>query len=149
MKQKLLEMVQVTVFLHTDEFIFVWSFKYAYGRQNRSSGAKTGLLRRAGAKTQYPGDTCQLLLREPAWSVYMLTKKYYFYLYNLVEKIILRKPCNISRYFLVFKNKHRLLLYGFSNAAYIFFIFQLCIFCTFGFWIIQFLDFTISHFLPF
>ena len=55
MKQKLSEMVQVTVLFHTDEFIFVWSFKN--GRQNRSSGAKTGLLRRAGAKTKFPGDT--------------------------------------------------------------------------------------------
>ena len=26
MKQKLLEMVQVTVLFHTDEFIYVWSF---------------------------------------------------------------------------------------------------------------------------
>ena len=51
MKQNLLEMV------HTDEVIFVWSFKYANGRQTRSSGAKTGLLRRAGAKTSLPGDT--------------------------------------------------------------------------------------------
>ena len=51
MKQKLLEMVKVTVLFHTDEFIFVWSFKNGNGRQNRSSGAKTGLLRRAGANT--------------------------------------------------------------------------------------------------
>ena len=51
MKQKMLEMVQVTVLFHTDEFIFVWSFKNGNGRQNCSSGAKTGLLRRAGAKT--------------------------------------------------------------------------------------------------
>ena len=27
---------------HTDEFIFVWSFKSGNGRQNRSSGAKKG-----------------------------------------------------------------------------------------------------------
>ena len=27
MKQKLLEMIQVTVWLHTDEFIFVWFYK--------------------------------------------------------------------------------------------------------------------------
>ena len=51
MKQKLLEMVQVTDLFHTDEFIFVWSFKNGNGHQNRSSGANTGLLRRAGAKT--------------------------------------------------------------------------------------------------
>ena len=50
MKQKLLEMVQVTVLFHTNELIFVWSFKNANGRQNRSSGAKSGLLRRAGAE---------------------------------------------------------------------------------------------------
>ena len=50
MKQNLLEMVQVTVF-HTDEFIFFWSFKNGNGRQNRSWGAKTWLLRRAGTKT--------------------------------------------------------------------------------------------------
>ena len=46
MKQKLLEMVQVT-----DKSFFVWSFKKGNERQNCSSGAKTGLLRRAGAKT--------------------------------------------------------------------------------------------------
>ena len=51
MKQKWLEMVQVTVLYHTDEFIFVLSFKNANGGQNRSSGAKTWLLRRVGAKT--------------------------------------------------------------------------------------------------
>ena len=38
-------------FVHTDEFNFVWSIKNGNGRQNRSSGAKTGLLQRAGAKT--------------------------------------------------------------------------------------------------
>ena len=27
MKEKLLEMIQVTVWLHTDEFIFVWFYK--------------------------------------------------------------------------------------------------------------------------
>ena len=51
MKQKLLEMIQVTVWLHTDEFIFVWFYKNENGRQNRSSGTKTELLRRAGATT--------------------------------------------------------------------------------------------------
>ena len=51
MKLKLLEMVQVTYLFHTDDFIFVKSFKNGNGRLNRSSGAKTGLLRRAGAKT--------------------------------------------------------------------------------------------------
>ena len=51
MKQKLLEMIQVTVWLHTDEFIFVWFYKSENGRQNCSSGASTELLRRAGAKT--------------------------------------------------------------------------------------------------
>ena len=38
-------------FIHTDDFTFVWSIKNGKGRQNSSSGAKTGLLRRAGAKT--------------------------------------------------------------------------------------------------
>ena len=51
MEQKLLEMVQVTVLFHTNEFIFVRSFKNGNGRQNHSSGAKTELLRRAYAKT--------------------------------------------------------------------------------------------------
>ena len=50
MKQMLSEMVQGTVLFHSDEFILVWSFKNGNGRQNRSSVAKTGLLRRAGAK---------------------------------------------------------------------------------------------------
>ena len=43
MNQKLLEMVQVTVLFHTDELIFVWSFKNGNGRQNRSSGASLSL----------------------------------------------------------------------------------------------------------
>ena len=51
MKEKLLEMIQVTVWLHTDEFIFVWFYKNENGRHTRSSGAKTELLRRAGATT--------------------------------------------------------------------------------------------------
>ena len=51
MKQKLLEMIQVTVWLHSDEFIFVWFNKNEKGRQNRSSATKTELLRRAGATT--------------------------------------------------------------------------------------------------
>ena len=37
--------------------MFVWSFKNGNGRQHRSSGAKTWLLRRASAKTKFPGDT--------------------------------------------------------------------------------------------
>ena len=41
----------ITVWFHTDKFSFVWSFKNENGRQNPSLGAKTGLLRRAGAKT--------------------------------------------------------------------------------------------------
>ena len=57
MKQKLLEMVQFTVLFHTDECIFVWHFKKRKWHQNRSSGAKTGLLLQVGAKTQFPGDT--------------------------------------------------------------------------------------------
>ena len=46
-----------------------------------------------------------------------------------------------------FKNNN--FLYGFSNAAYIFFIFQLSIFELLDFWIILFLDFAISHFCIF
>jgi len=34
MKQKLLEMVQVTLLFHTDEFIFVLSLNNGNGRQN-------------------------------------------------------------------------------------------------------------------
>ena len=60
MKQKLLEIIQVTVWLHhrvigglrplhTDEFIFLWFYKNGNGRQNRYSGAKIELLRRLGA----------------------------------------------------------------------------------------------------
>ena len=44
MKKKLLELVQITVLFHNDEFIFVWSFKNGNEGQYRSSGAKTGLL---------------------------------------------------------------------------------------------------------
>ena len=39
------------------KFIFVYSFINGNGRQNRFSGAKTGLLRRAGARTLFPGNT--------------------------------------------------------------------------------------------
>ena len=49
MKQKLLEMIQVTVWLHTDEFNFIWFYKKENKLKNHSSGAKTELLRRAGA----------------------------------------------------------------------------------------------------
>ena len=49
MKQKLLEMIQVTVWLHSDEFIFVWFYNNVKGCQNRFSGAKTVLLRRQAA----------------------------------------------------------------------------------------------------
>ena len=45
MKQKLLEMIQVNVWLHTDAFIL-------FGFTKTKSGAKTELLRRAGATTQ-------------------------------------------------------------------------------------------------
>ena len=50
MKQKLLEMIQVTAWLNTDELIFVWFYKDQNGRQN-FSGAKTELLRRVGSTT--------------------------------------------------------------------------------------------------
>ena len=49
MKHKLLEIIQVTVRLHTDEFIFVWFYKNENGRQNRFLGDKTELLRRTSA----------------------------------------------------------------------------------------------------
>ena len=55
MRQKLFEMVQGTVLFHTDEFIFVWSFKYANGRQNRSSGANA---------TSGAGVVCNMVLLE-------------------------------------------------------------------------------------
>ena len=42
MRQKLLEMFQVTVLFHTDEFIFVWSFKNGNGRQTTPRGPKIG-----------------------------------------------------------------------------------------------------------
>ena len=51
MNQKLLEMVQVTVLFHTDEFIYVWSYKTETGAKTAPRGAKTGLLRWVGAKT--------------------------------------------------------------------------------------------------
>ena len=51
MRQKLLEIIQVAVWIHNDAFSFVWFYKNETGRQNRSSGAKTELLRRADATT--------------------------------------------------------------------------------------------------
>ena len=63
-KQKLLEMVQVL--FHTDEFIFVWSFKNGNGRQNHSSGAKTWLHRRTG---QNLVPVWHSQRRGPAWSI--------------------------------------------------------------------------------
>ena len=38
-------------------FLFIFFKKNGNGRQNLALGAKTGLLRRAGTKTQFPGDT--------------------------------------------------------------------------------------------
>ena len=59
MKQKQLEMVQITVLLHTIPplMIFFGLTKNGNERQNLSSGSKTGLRRRACVKTQCPGDT--------------------------------------------------------------------------------------------
>ena len=57
MKQKLLEIIQVTVWLHThDEFTFVWFYKNENRRQNwvTSTGGRHNLV---------PG-----LTTEPAWS---------------------------------------------------------------------------------
>ena len=42
MRQKLLEMFQVTVLFHTDEFIFVWSLKNGNGCQTTPRGPKLG-----------------------------------------------------------------------------------------------------------
>ena len=68
MKQKLLEMVQDTVLFHTDECIFVWSFKNGNGRQNRSLGAKLGyfdwrvpkLSSRVTLATSWAGVVCHI-----------------------------------------------------------------------------------------
>ena len=55
MKQKLLKIIQVTIWLHTDEFIFVWSYKSGNGRQNRSPSAKTdGVTSMGGRHTSVP-----------------------------------------------------------------------------------------------
>ena len=42
MKQKLLEMVEVTVLFHTDEFIYVWSFKNGTGAKTAPRVQKLG-----------------------------------------------------------------------------------------------------------
>ena len=41
-KQKLLEMIQVTVLFHTDEFILVWSFKNGTGAKTTHRVPKLG-----------------------------------------------------------------------------------------------------------
>ena len=51
-------MIQVTVWLHTNEFNFVWFYKNENGRQNRSSGAKTELLRPSSTRCSL---NCQLI----------------------------------------------------------------------------------------
>ena len=81
MKQKLLEMVQVTVLFHNDKFIYVWSFKNGKGRQNCSSGAKTGILRRVGLKSWFPGDTRNVGGRRgPSYVIYLCPAcSYLFY----------------------------------------------------------------------
>ena len=50
LKQKLLEMVKLLFCFILMNFFF-WSFKNGNGRQNLSSGAKSWLYRRTGAKT--------------------------------------------------------------------------------------------------
>ena len=51
MKHKWFKMVLVnTVLFHTDEFIFVRSFKNGNGRQSRSSGAKGPKLNNFGGR---------------------------------------------------------------------------------------------------
>ena len=49
-------MVQVTVLFHIEEFLVFGLTKTETGAKPLLGG-KTGLLRRAGAKTEFPGDT--------------------------------------------------------------------------------------------
>ena len=81
MKQNMLEMVQVTILFHTDELIFVWSFKNGNGRQNRSSGTKSWLLRRVGAKTQFPGDTRNVAVAGVVYHFCLANYKSYEYIF--------------------------------------------------------------------
>ena len=66
MKQRLMEMVQVTALFHTHEFIFVWSFKNGNGRQNPSSGAKRGYL---DGRVPKLSSRVTLATSGPEWSV--------------------------------------------------------------------------------
>ena len=63
MKQKLLEMIQITVWLHTDEFIFVWFYKNdntKNGRQNwvTSTGGRHNLV--PGLHSYRRGPVCSV-----------------------------------------------------------------------------------------
>ena len=60
LKQKLLEMVQVTVLFHTDEFHFCLVFQKREWAPKPTLAAETGLLRQVGAKTWFSGDTRNL-----------------------------------------------------------------------------------------
>ena len=68
-KNKFTSMKQNSNLNHFQQLLFhtfpqnnlFWPYKN--GRQNRSLGAKTGLLRRAGAKSQFPGDTSNVVGR--------------------------------------------------------------------------------------
>ena len=63
MKQRLLEMVQVTVLFHSNEFIFALSFKIGNGCQNRSSGYFDERVPKLGSQvtlaTSAAGVVCQ------------------------------------------------------------------------------------------
>ena len=65
-------MIQVTIWLHTDEFIYVWSYKNRNGHKNHSSSTKTEFLRGVGASARL-----QLYCRGPVRSVICLTKLLY------------------------------------------------------------------------
>ena len=56
MKQKLLEMIQVNDWLHTDEFIFIWFYKKENGRQNwvTTTGGRHNLVPRLTTERRPP-----------------------------------------------------------------------------------------------
>ena len=65
MKQKLLKMIQVTVWLHIDEFIFAWFYKNENRRQNRSSGTQNWVTLTGRRHNLVPGR----VNHATAWSV--------------------------------------------------------------------------------
>ena len=78
MKPKLLEMVEVTVFFcHTDEFIFVWSFKNGNGAKTALRVPKLGYFdgRMPNLSSRVTLATCA---GGPVWYViYTITEKYF------------------------------------------------------------------------